>query len=76
MAEPSPLERRLVEAIDPARLEAELRAVVAIPSITGDEGPIQDLVARLVEEAGLELERVETHPDELARTRTIAPARQ
>ena len=67
MAEPSPLERRLVEAIEPARLEADLRAVVAIPSITGDEGPIQDLVARLVEEAGLELERVETHPDELAR---------
>jgi acetylornithine deacetylase len=67
VAEPSPIERALVEAIDPARLEADLRAVVAIPSITGDEGPIQDRVARLVEEAGLKLERVETDPDELAR---------
>jgi hypothetical protein len=40
VAEPSPIERALADAVDPARLEADLRAVVAIPSVAGDEGPI------------------------------------
>jgi acetylornithine deacetylase len=55
-------ERDIVAAIDPLRLEAELRAAVAIASITGDEGLIQDLVAEMVAESGLELERSETDP--------------
>jgi acetylornithine deacetylase len=59
-------ERRLVAAVDPGRLEADLRSVVAVPSVTGDEGPIQDLMAALVVDAGLALERVETDPAALA----------
>ena len=55
-------EREIAAAVDPARLEAELRAVVAIPSITGDEDAVSDLVADYVAAAGLELERVETDP--------------
>ncbi|MFI5254027.1 MAG: ArgE/DapE family deacylase [Candidatus Limnocylindrales bacterium] len=70
MAEPaqrlSARERAIAAAVDPARLKAELRALVAVPSITGDEGPIADLVARLVAESGLTLERSETDPDRLA----------
>ena len=60
-------EQRLVAAVDPVRVESDLRAVVAVPSVTGDEGPVQDLMADLVVEAGLALERVETEPAELAR---------
>ncbi|MFI5292221.1 MAG: ArgE/DapE family deacylase [Candidatus Limnocylindrales bacterium] len=60
-------ERRLVAAVDPGRLEADLRSVVAVPSVTGDDGPIQDLMAALVVDAGLALERVETDPAALAR---------
>jgi acetylornithine deacetylase len=62
VAELTAQERAIAGAVDPARLEAELRAVVAIPSITGDEGDIQDLVAGFVTAAGLELERTETDP--------------
>ena len=60
-------ERALTAAIDPARIEADLRAIVAIPSVTGDEGPVQDLMAALMAEAGLAVERVETDPAVLAR---------
>ncbi len=60
-------ERALIAAVDPARVEADLRAVVAVPSVTGDEGPIQDLMAALMAEAGLAVERVETDPAALAR---------
>ena len=45
-------ERALIAAVDPARVEADLRAVVAVPSVTGDEGPVQDLMAALMAEAG------------------------
>jgi acetylornithine deacetylase len=62
VAELGARERAIAAAVDPARLEAELRAVVAIPSITGDEGVIADLVAAMVAESGLELERSETDP--------------
>ncbi len=55
-----PSERALVASIDPARVEADLRRVVRIPSITGDEGAVQDLVAVLLAEAGAEIERIET----------------
>ncbi len=59
-------ERALIAAVDPARVEADLRAVVAVPSVTGDEGPVQDLMAALMAEAGLAVERVETDPAALA----------
>jgi acetylornithine deacetylase len=59
-------ERALASAVDPARVEADLRAVVAVPSVTGEEGPVQDLMAALMAEAGLTVERVETDPAALA----------
>lgn len=41
-----------------ARLESELKALVAIPSITGEEEAVQDLVAKLLADAGLVVERL------------------
>jgi acetylornithine deacetylase len=59
-------ERALARVVDSARVEADLRAVVAVPSVTGDEGPVQDLMAALMAEAGLTVDRVETDPAALA----------
>jgi acetylornithine deacetylase len=59
-------ERALVAAVEPARVESDLRAIVAVPSVTGDEGPVQDLMAALMVEAGLAVERVEPDPAVLA----------
>ncbi len=53
--------------IDRERLTGSLAALVAVPSVTGDERAAQDLVASLMEDAGLRIERIETDPDELAR---------
>jgi len=47
------VERRVVEAVDPARIEADLRALVAIPSITGDEERIQAWLADELRGLGL-----------------------
>jgi acetylornithine deacetylase len=55
-------ERALIERIDAARLEEDLRALVRTPSVTGDEGPVQDLVAELLAASGAEVERLETDP--------------
>jgi acetylornithine deacetylase len=49
-------------AVDPTRLERDLRALVRIPSITGDEAAIQDAVADLVADVGLALERHDPEP--------------
>ncbi len=62
----SPLEQAAVDSIDPARIEAELRAILAIPSVTGDEEAVQAAVAELMAGSGLAVERLATDPAELA----------
>jgi len=49
-------------AIDTERIEADLRALVRIPSITGSEEAIQSETERLFAEIGLATERIETDP--------------
>jgi acetylornithine deacetylase len=44
---------------DADRIGAQLAELVAIPSVTGDEFAIQDVVARMVAEAGMTVERLE-----------------
>jgi acetylornithine deacetylase len=51
-----------VGAIDPRRLEDDLRRLVRIPSVTGSEEAIQDEMERLFVEIGLATERIETDP--------------
>jgi acetylornithine deacetylase len=63
----SRLEQAAVESIDPTRIEHELRAILAIPSVTGDEEAVQAAIAGLMAESGLVVERVATDPAELAR---------
>ncbi len=63
----SPLEQAALDSIDPARIERELRVILAIPSVTGDEEAVQAVVAGLMAESGLAVERVSTDPAELAR---------
>lgn len=58
----SAVESAAVEAVDPARVEAELRALVSIPSITGDEGAIQDEIASRLIELGMRVERIDVDP--------------
>lgn len=55
---------------DTARIETMLRSLVAVPSVTGDEYDAQDLVADMLTDMGMEVERldipigdVEDHPD-------------
>ena len=49
------LERAVVEAVDPARIEADLRALVSIPSVTGDEEEVQEWLAAALRELELEV---------------------
>ncbi|MFI5199127.1 MAG: M20/M25/M40 family metallo-hydrolase, partial [Candidatus Limnocylindrales bacterium] len=63
----SSLEQAALDSIDPVRIESELRAILAIPSVTGDEEAVQAAVAGLMAESGLAVERVSTDPVELAR---------
>jgi acetylornithine deacetylase len=49
-------------AIDPARIEADLRQLVRTPSITGSEDAIQSVMEQLLRDAGLETQRIETEP--------------
>jgi acetylornithine deacetylase len=42
---------------DRGRIESDLAALIAVPSITGDEFAVQDLVAQLMADAGLEVAR-------------------
>ena len=44
---------------DPERIEASLADLVSIPSVTGDEHLITDLVAAMVSAAGMEVETME-----------------
>jgi acetylornithine deacetylase len=45
--------------IDPGRVEADLRALVRTPSVTGDEGAVTDLAAALLADAGARVERLD-----------------
>ena len=62
----SPIEQAAVDAIDPARIERDLRAILAIPSVTGDEEAVQEVMADLMAQAGLTVERIATEPAVLA----------
>ena len=72
----NPIEQAAVDSIDPARIERELRAILAIPSVTGDEEAVQAAMAGLMAESGLSVERVATDPRALGDgTRTGRAAR-
>ena len=51
------LERRVAEAVDERALVDMVRRLVAVPSWNGRETPAQDLMAGLMEDAGLEVDR-------------------
>ena len=63
----TPAERALADVVDPARLLRDLVALLRIPSVTGDEAAVQDAVATILVEAGLELTRLEPDPAAVAR---------
>ena len=44
---------------DPSRIADQLAELIAIPSVTGDEFAAQDVVARLVADAGMTVERLD-----------------
>jgi acetylornithine deacetylase len=50
------------DAIDVKRIEADLRTLIRIPSVTGSEEAVQAAMERLFREIGLETERIETDP--------------
>jgi acetylornithine deacetylase len=58
------IEQTTADAVDPTWTAAALERLVRTPSVTGDEGAVQDVVAALLEEAGLRVERLE--PDAAA----------
>lgn len=61
----SPLERRVVQAVDAEGLLGCLSELVAIPSLAGGEAPAQELVAARMAELGLETDVWEIDFDEL-----------
>lgn len=52
--------------VDRDRILRDLGALVAVPSVTGTERAAQDVVAGMLDDAGLRVERVETDPGELS----------
>jgi len=54
--------RALTRAVDRARIESDLRALVRTPSVTGDETAVADLAAHLLAEAGATVERLDVDP--------------
>ncbi len=58
----------LCDAVDARRdaLADELLQLVRVPSVTGNEGPVQDVVERLFRDRGLTIDRWEATPDEIA----------
>jgi acetylornithine deacetylase len=56
------LATRAATAVDPGRATADLAALVRVPSITGSEEAVQDLMATLMADAGLDVERIATDP--------------
>jgi acetylornithine deacetylase len=61
------VEQRAADAVDGAWAAAALTRLVRIPSITGDEGAVQDAMADLFAEIGLRVERVEVDPADARR---------
>lgn len=53
-------------SVDRDRILTDLCDLAAIPSITGDESDAADHVASLLEEAGLDVDRIDTDPSALA----------
>ena len=52
--------------VDPERVGRDLRHLLSIPSVSGDEYAVQDAVADLLAEAGIAVERFDVPLDELA----------
>lgn len=63
----SRLERRVVGAVDGEGLVAAVRELVAIPSWDGNETPAQELMARWMEDVGLDVDLWEIDLAELGR---------
>ena len=57
-----PIERQAVEAVDGGWMTEALTQLVRVPSVTGDEGAVQDLMAELLAQAGARVERLEPDP--------------
>jgi acetylornithine deacetylase len=55
-------ERRAVDAVEAGWTIDALTDLVRIPSVTGDEGAVQDRMAALLAEAGARVERLEPDP--------------
>ncbi|HYL41308.1 MAG TPA: ArgE/DapE family deacylase [Candidatus Binatus sp.] len=58
---------RVAEAVDGDWVTATLRALVRVPSITGDEAAVQDLVATVLAKLGCRVERLSPAPGAFAR---------
>jgi acetylornithine deacetylase len=56
------LEQRAADAVDADWMVDALTRLVRVPSVTGDEGAVQDLMASLLADAGCRVERVEPDP--------------
>jgi len=56
------MEQRAADAVDAAWTADVLAGLVRVPSVTGDEAAVQDLVAELLAEAGARVERVDPDP--------------
>jgi acetylornithine deacetylase len=56
------LEGRAVDAVEAGWAVDTLAALVRTPSVTGDEGAIQDFMGTLLEEVGARVERLEPDP--------------
>jgi len=64
----SDLVRRIGQVVDERRDRtiALLQALVRVPSVTNDEGPVQEIVARAFGERGLDVDTWEATPEEIA----------
>ena len=56
------IEQAASDAVDAEWTVAALARLVQVPSVTGDEGAVQDVVAVLLAEAGVRVERVDPDP--------------
>ncbi len=62
----TPAELAAVAAVDRDRIADDLAALVRIPSVTGDESAVQTEAALRMATAGLEVNRIDVNPGELA----------